>query len=137
MKYNLTLTEKQAGVLIDALDLYTRIGLGQFEEVVQVYDRNLKLDHETRDRIKSLLDAAKREAGHPSNGSYGIHNEKVDDVFRAAFDIKQVVRNKLAWDRNPKGGIQVQFDKPDPISQMGLPTIEKSSVIDEEFEEPS
>jgi len=135
-KYNLTVTEEQARILTDALDLYSRIGIGQFEEVLQVYDRNLKLDEETRDRIRIGLDIAKREAGHPRSGSHGIHNEKVDDRFRAAYDLQQVVRNRLAWDRNPKGGIQVQFDEPRAISQMRLATIEKVKppVIDEEFQ---
>lgn len=113
-KYNLTLTEEQAGVLTDALDLFVRIGIGQFEVVVEVYDPC----GETRHNIKALLLAAKEHAGLPRNGGPGIHNSKVPDRFRAAFDLKQVVRNRVAWDKNPKGGIQVQFDEPNRTSEL-------------------
>jgi hypothetical protein len=119
-KYTLTLNEKQAQILVSALDLYSRIGIGQFEEVLQVYDRDLKLDHDQRERIRKALNVAKGEAGHPSNGSYGIHNPEVRGEFRTAYDIQQVVRNRLAWDRKPQGDITVDFDKPDRIGTEPL-----------------
>lgn len=115
-KYNLTLTEEQAGILTDALDLFVRIGIGQFEEVAQVYDPARKL--EAWEGVHTLLLAAKEHAGLPRNGGPGIHNSKVPDRFRAAFDLKQVVRNRVAWDKNPKGGIQVQFDEPNRTSEL-------------------
>ena len=117
-KYNLTVTEEQAGVLADALDLFARIGIGQFEEILQVYDPAAKLPLEVREGIRALLDATKEVAGHPRSGSYGIHNSKVPDRFRVAYDMKQVVQHRVAWDRNPKGGIQVQYDEPDRTSEL-------------------
>jgi hypothetical protein len=122
-KYTLTLNEDQARILIRALDLYSRIGIGQFEEVAQVYDRGLKLDLPTRDRIRVGLNIAKAEAGHPVNGSYGIHNAKVDDEFRVAYDLQKVVRHRLAWDRQPQGGLGVDFDTPDQSGSQPLATI--------------
>jgi len=124
-KYTLTLNEEQARILIRALDLYSRIGIGQFEEVAQVYDRGLKLDLTTRDRIRAGLNIAKVEAGHPVNGSYGIHNEKVDDEFRVAYDLQKVVRHRLAWDHQPQGGMGVHFDTPDQSGSQPLATIVK------------
>jgi hypothetical protein len=127
-KYNLTLTEEHAGILVAALDLYARIGIGQFEVVAEVYDPGRNL--EARDAIHTLLLAAKEEAGHPRNGSHGIHNSKVDDRFRASFDLKQVIQNRVAWDKNPKGGIQVQYDEPNRTAEtFPLATIEK--VVDQ------
>jgi hypothetical protein len=124
-KYNLTLNDHQAQVLIQALDLFSRIGIGQFEEVLQVYDPNAKLALKERERIRAGLNIAKTEAGHPSNGSYGIHHPKVDDDFRVAYDLQQVIRHRLAWDRKPEGDITVPFDKPMQIGQEPLAKIEQ------------
>jgi len=114
-KYNITVTETQAELLVCALDLYSRIGIGQFEEVASVYDPARKL--ENWDSIHTLLLAAKEEAGHPRNGSHGIMNPKVRDVFRAAYDLQQVIRHKVAWSRNPEGSILVHHDTPHQTSE--------------------
>lgn len=125
IKYTLTVTEDQARIIHDALDLYTRIGIGQFENVLEVYDRGCRLKPEQRHAIRESLLCAKTAAGHPRNGSWGIHHVKVADRFRSAYDIQQVVRHQIAWDHNPKGGIQVQFDRPQQTSDSPLPTITK------------
>lgn len=121
MKIKLTLTEAQAEIVQNALDLYSRVGCGQFEEVERVYNgffrnRNAEIEHHLRN--------AKCAAGHPKNGSFGIHNSEVPDKFRQAWDICQVVRNKTAWARNPAGGIQVQFDDPHRTGSEPLPLCE-------------
>jgi len=122
--YTLTINKKQAEVLIAALDLYTRIGIGQFEEIVNVYDRAAKLPLVIRDGMRNGFDFVKQLVGHPTNGSYGIHHQDVDDDFRVSYDVKQVIRNRLAWDRAPKGGMQVDFDEPRAIGIEPLATIE-------------
>ena len=50
--YNLTLTEKQATVLTRALDLFSRIGIGQFEEVINIFrDEHLSDPEMTPERM--------------------------------------------------------------------------------------
>lgn len=120
--YNLTLTEKQATVLTRALDLFSRIGIGQFEEVINIFrDEHLSDPEMTPERIdeaRKHIDHVKfMLTGHPANGSFGILNPRVSDDYRIAYDIQQVIRNRLAWDRRPEGGIQVQFDPPDQTSK--------------------
>ena len=39
-KYTLQLTEKQARIISEALDLFSRIGMGQLKEVVSVLRQN-------------------------------------------------------------------------------------------------
>jgi hypothetical protein len=123
--FKLTLNEKQAHVVRAALDLYARVGIGQFEEVLQVYDPAAKMDIELRNHIRAGLVLAKAEAGHPANGSYGIVNPLVDDDFRVAYDVQQVIRHTLARDRKPEGGNTVDFDKPHATGTEPLPTFEK------------
>ena len=49
----------------------------------------------------------------------------INDSFRVAWDLQQVIRYRLAWDRNPEGGIQVIFDEPLKSSQEPLACIKK------------
>lgn len=110
------LSDKQADVLIAALDLYSRIHLGQFEEVANVarmYDvSRLNGDYEAHNEFDDAIREAKTILGFCRNGSYGIFNERVNDVARVAWDMQQVIRHYLAWKRNPEGGFTVNFDTP-------------------------
>ncbi len=122
--YTLNMSEEQAQILVRALDLYSRIGIGQFEEILDVYDPlHKRVPVEARDAARRLLNSVKAVYGHPANGSNGIHSPEVRDEFRAAYDIQQVVRHRLAFDRHPEGGFQVNFDEPRQISQLPLPSI--------------
>ncbi len=111
-QYTLTLNQTQADLVVKALDLFSRIGLGQFETLLEVYDTECRLELEQRELLRSSLNLAKQTVGHPVNGSFGINNPLLPERFRDAWDICQVVRHRLAWDRKPEGGIQVWFDNP-------------------------
>jgi hypothetical protein len=105
-KYQLTLDERQTQTLVAALDLFSRIGIGQFEEIVHHMrfrlDARLKeaaegsYDYRKADLATKLMDLAKYTLfGHPPNGSYGIHSHEVPDEYRVAYDIQQVIRHEL------------------------------------------
>lgn len=146
------LSDEQAAVLVEALDLYSRCLIGQADEVgsvMSMYSVNMlnnevvgaigkqytqhKPDkkaydahHDFTDAIRSLKHSF---LGIHSNGSYGIHSEAVHDNARVAYDIQQVLRNHLAW-KHHKGGsvagtIGVSFDKPYQTSKLPLPKIEE------------
>jgi len=100
------ISEHQAHVLIEALELYSRIGMGQFHQIWHVFDFPSGAD---TDR---LFDELRYEGGLKHGQYYGIRNSKIRDSFRISWDIYQVIRHRLAWDYEPKGGIGVQFDKP-------------------------
>lgn len=126
----LTLTDQQAQVLVDSLDLFSRILLGQLESVAHVMMKHevSKLDDtdwEYYHILEERLRSSKYLLGFERNGGLGIHNEKVDDNARVAYDVQQVLRNHLAWKRNPDGGILVCFDKPHKTSTtQELPILE-------------
>ena len=55
--------------------------------------------HAKRDVIDGLLHEARnvliQEPSHPKNGSWGIHNPKVDESCREAYDLIQVIRHEF------------------------------------------
>ena len=55
--------------------------------------------HNIRENIDTQLTAARnlliQEPSHPRNGSWGIHNEKVDETCREAYDLIQVIRHEF------------------------------------------
>ena len=146
----LELSDEQAAVLVEALDLYSRCLIGQLEEVGQValvYNVNM-LDSEVRQSNKQIYTVSKPDKrawdahhdfsdairklkqdllGIHSNGSYGIHSEFVHDNARVAYDVLQVVRNHIAWKRHKgdcvTGTLGVSFDKPHQTSKLVLPKI--------------
>lgn len=130
-KYTLHLMEKQARVIIDALDLFARIGMGQLKEVAYVLRQNplpsSDPDLEARTNLLSdIRDKLDVLARYWMNGPgyYGITSKSISDRFKIAWDIQQVIRHRLAWDRKPAGGITVDFDDPMKTSEEALPKIE-------------
>jgi len=115
IKYQLFISEKQARVITSTLDLFSRIGIGQFERILdhpqymnKIFDDNTsyKSCKELLERIKKLL------TGYPPHASHGIGHPEVHGDCTISYDLMQVIRHRLAWDNNPEGGIQVDFGKP-------------------------
>ena len=110
--------------LILVLDLYSRIGIGQFEEILHVDNIRKNIPNNERNKIESLLKDVKfLLTGCPVNGSLGIYNPDVPQNAKMAHDIMQVIRHRISWDQNPKGGITVNFDEPLKCSELELPKI--------------
>lgn len=128
MEVTLKLTEKQAEVMVKALDLYGRILIGQTEEVESVY-RWHYFQSLTLEKLQDARDALNVVKfvlwGFHPGASFGIHHPDVHDDARKAFDLQQVIRNTIARVKNPKGGIQVCYDTPTQTStEEPLATIE-------------
>lgn len=93
--FELKVTDRQISVLIDALDLYSRIGIGQVEEVAEVL-RKLYPDHCKYDDRKLLADFKMKVFEHGINGSWGVCNEQVHDNCQVAYDIEKVLQKAIA-----------------------------------------
>lgn len=100
-KYVLIVDEDHLEAMIPALDLATRLHLGQLNMVQEYLDFNVKTEkHPDRDTIEACLNKIRNDYFGFSRGqSHGIHNEKVSDSSRVLFDLIQVIRHRLAWDR--------------------------------------
>lgn len=92
MQTTVTLSEKQVQVVKEALDLYVRIGLGQFEAAVDVASKMYPQTFvwEDRDYILPL----KQKMGFNSNSSYGVGNPNLTKKTREAFLVYQVLTDR-------------------------------------------
>lgn len=134
-KYQLTINEKQVEALLKALDLFSRIGTAEFEEILRHPQWNSKIFTDTGVnahcnygdkyyQCSDLLKTAKTLlTGLHRDASYSIAASEVDEDSKITYDIYQVIRNRLAWDRNPEGGVTVDFHKPLEFSEEPLPEI--------------
>ena len=115
----LTVTEDQLRLIQQALDFYSRVGIGQFDAIKDhpTFEKHLhkefeidgKTDynryHAVRDSADNVIFQARNilynDNSLSKNGSWGIYNPKVDESCREAFDLIQVIRHEF-WKKNPK-----------------------------------
>lgn len=91
-----------------ALDLYSRLGIGQYEEAINFlrfeFDPRLKdKDEEYEEAMQRLNEIKMLLFNMHPNASYGIHSREVPDQFRVAWDLMKVVRHQLWKDRKEEG----------------------------------
>lgn len=124
-----TLTPEQARVVVNALDVLSRLHIGQFnivrEEFFGDFDSHL---------VDKLLFEARRlifpELGDHQGASHGIagcpsHKGKI------AWDVLQVIRQTTALAHHPEGGHTVQFSDPMFVSKsMPRPKAKALDVLD-------
>lgn len=130
-RYVLTMTPEQAHTLCRACELYTRLHIGQLDELsMELMDLREDDFCERRDKAEELLAQLKQiffsPRLNPSRGaSYGVGNDKQSG---RAWDIYQVVRYAVAWHDYPEGGYTVHFHKPIPFAGEALATCEVKEV---------
>lgn len=103
----LTLSIDQANAVSTALDLFSRIGMGDIQEVANLArhgllskrtsDSHCPVDIDTIERIDELLNSVKELLGHSRNSSFGIAAQGVPLIARRAWEVKKVIE-KAVWD---------------------------------------
>lgn len=100
----------QAYVLRDALDLYCRLGLGQLEQIEELFRREdiptaKPVSFEGRLTLAACLGAhltaTKKTLGFQSNASHGIGNTAVPLGARRAYELQKVLSKALAEHQEP------------------------------------
>ncbi len=126
--YSLKLNADQAKVVQAALELYSRVGMGQLGYVLEHPEIHKRLAGSPREVAEQTLETAKQAIFGMVHGQYhGIHSRELEDETASAWDLQQVIRHRLAWDQagNPDhrdfrtmGG--VRFDEPRRASTQPL-----------------
>ncbi len=119
-KVHVSMDEKTANVVQAALEFYSRIGIGQFEELLSLarygqlkrFD-GADIDLDRLDQAEGLVRQLKAVLlDMPANASFGIHSEHVNIAAKASWAVSRAIRHRMAWDRSPEGGMGVSFDEP-------------------------
>ena len=110
-KWQITVDHSQALALIQALDLYSRIFMGQIEEITRYGSAMIPAvpSGELAEWFNNIKLRMFPEL--PSGHAYhGIHSPKIDDTARVAWDLQQVIRYRVSWDtENTNDNDQYRF----------------------------
>lgn len=110
--YTLTMTREQAQVAKDALELYARLKIGQFDRITEMLMdiRDVK-DYCERSTVANdiLRVAAGIVLGRTAHGWPKCIR---DDAHKRAWAMFMTIRSRMAWHDHPEGGWGVSFDKP-------------------------
>lgn len=132
VKYSLDLDESAVELLMKALDLYARIGIGQIEGLLDHPEVQKALL--TTDALEARYAASRLKEvvfGFTTAASRSIASPSVMDDTKRAFDIFCVLRHRMAWDKagNPpkrtSAMIFVDFDKPAHFGSKALPLFQQ------------
>lgn len=79
------ISKKNLETIVKALDFFLRIGLGQFEELVRVIERDTGFQWVEKEPAALLKEFKRRVTGFDENASYGITNKSVRQVFKDSY----------------------------------------------------
>jgi hypothetical protein len=118
--YQLSVNQTQARVLQEALDLYSRILMGQLSEVS--HKIHGPYDHQEANKyleIAKTIIFPNLERG----ASYGVGG--ACEESKISYEMMAVIRRFLAFERNPEGDFLVDFDTPLKVSKEPLPDFKR------------
>lgn len=128
--YNLNgLTESQLRVTAKALDVYARLGLGQFRDALECLPFKDEPGFDEWELMGEVSKILAPHMIHEINGigrSLGINSPELKEKHRTAFDACKVIRHFLAHKNRPLQPGQmpsVDHDTPIKYSAEPLPTI--------------
>lgn len=105
--YNLKITEIQAIVIQEALEVYARLGIGQFRDALEKLPL-IEWRNNWHDDLYVIGAILKKHMIGNVDGwqsSLGITSADVSGNYQVAWDIYQVIRRKLAWARAVENGV--------------------------------
>ena len=123
-EYNLRITERQAKRIMFALDLYTRLSVGQMNLLNEItFEKdNEGLKVQAKRETLTLLQKEMFPTLVGLNNSYGIHSRNLPDEIRESYDIFKVMMYE--FNKN-KGAMNVYADQVRQASKQLLPLFNK------------
>jgi len=135
MNYHITLNEEQARITMLALDIYSRLGMGQLDTITEhpdLFSRIRKQQRIEAEIVRAELQHIKRVIFpelDPVGMCHSTSSREISDSNRVAYELLQVIRHRLSWDAagNPPARtsdmVGVIYDDPMKTSKQPLPTI--------------
>lgn len=118
--YTVTLTEKQIGVIQAACEVLARLGIGQFSDALDWLPTKPDYDrwHDDQIEISRILKRHMIDGIDGYSSNFSVHSPKVSESVRIAWDLYQVVRHRLSWDRAIADGYVASLDAPRNWNKM-------------------
>ena len=120
--FTLTLSEKQAQTISTACELMSRIHGGQileaFEHLPLKKDINWGVYHEIKDDLTKRMPEILMDGINGWNSSFGVGNKELPESHDIAWDLYQVIRHHLSWQRAVENGIVESMDSPREFLKM-------------------
>jgi hypothetical protein len=131
MNVTITLTDKQAYTLLDALEEYSRIGMAQIEWIeyrlsLDTYDKTLHRPTYDQELVRNTLNLVKQTIFPQLSSSAYIGIQGTSERNRISWDIYQQLRHNITIYKHPDeplGSRGNAFDKPFKVSDEPLPAI--------------
>lgn len=126
--YNLKVSKNQAKVISEAVELYTRLHIGQIDQLDSFFlDRTHTLvDPAALDILRKAYQTIKTRLFPElvKNSYHSIRSYVVPEKAKIAYDIVQVINHKLSLDSYPNGNYSVYSQDPIQCSKEELSKIE-------------
>ena len=135
----LYLTKKECLEIMNCLDFYSRIYIGQYDQIesdyrIYLYNKNYIKHEEVRRKllldIRDIIIPEISRYGY--HDSYGIWNEKVNPKAVVAYDMQQIIRYEIYWHSNNDRKHFDRWSYP-PILKGYLPKIEFKIIKEDLF----
>jgi hypothetical protein len=128
MKVILELNDEQAYTLMETLELYSRIKMGQLDWVgytlsLDIYDESLHRQKYDQELVKSYLDQAKRTIFPQLSPSAYIGIMGTGERSKISWDIYTQLRYEMAHFKNPNESLETRVYKPLKVSKEPIPKI--------------
>lgn len=123
------MSPEQARAVVQAIDVYLRIHIGQFNIIREQFMGKDIPTGEVEDLLFKARDLIFPDL-HGRGHSYSASGCPRRDA-KVAYDVLQVVRKAEAYGRHPEGGITVNFDDPLWVSDSTpRPKAETINILD-------
>lgn len=135
MEFVLEVTERQAQTMVTALNLWARIGGGDFTALLGHPDISRRLTTDTgitTEEVRRVLQhLASAVFNLPAGAGYSILSQDIHETNRIAFDLMQAIRHRLAWSSagNPPTRTQemlsIAYDIPMQTAEEPIPSVKE------------
>ena len=138
-----TYSYEELNHILNALDLYSRVLCGQYEETIKIYGYqysfyDLRCSYLIKNLKKQREICIPHLARSDFNISFGIWNIDTPFIAKRAYDIYQILRYQKAYHDYPEGGNTVNFNSPFIHGEWNIrkPTIETLNKLIEPYHYP-
>jgi len=120
--YNLQVTEEQLKVISTACELLSRIQGGQIREAFDYLPLKKGVDwevyHQIQDELTKRMPEILKDGIDGWSSSFGVGHPELPESHDIAWDLYQVIRHKLSWERAVEEGVIESENSPRKWSEM-------------------